>query len=638
MLVDLRADIYQLGCVAYEMLTGAPPFAGTRVFDILTKQVSEAPAPLPTRRPGVPLWMESGVARMLAKDPANRFATMTRMVEALRRGLETGEVMEDEIARRRESIPPPSVSRVMAKLGMQDGSGPVVTAPVASAPVASSPPAGAVPAPVPVKPFDGKSTQLGTAAAPAPVAKVESAPAPNPMVQTQLGRPAIDPVPLSPAMTAQLPAMEPRKRTGTPKIGVPIMPAAPRELDRDASDDDTQAPVAGTIEDAVPRPRRSTAETSARTSRPMAQTTARTRRPTDDPASSHGTTRKRPPTKDPLTESQVWFDSGDGSHDEEPDSSRVQRAHKTISPSVTDLEYAEPPKRRLGLYAAIGAVLLTGTALAFTLGGGSSANKPVAPPAPAPIAAIVPADAAPSTVIEPAAIIPDAAAPVAVVPVTPVPVPVTPVGPVAVAATGGPAHRPTGSTPAVTPPPTGRVPTIDDDPAGRRPLGLGGPVTAPPPTKGSGASRGISGADGPVDPYAPVDAPADAPGDRKAEFYANLGSQQLGSGDTVAAAASFKRATELDPKNITAITGLGEIALRQGLFGDAIAHLKQAARLAPKSSRVFTLLGEAYMNSGNSAQAVANFKKALQLDPDNARARDGFSEASARVPPPTDEN
>ncbi len=644
--IDLRADIYQLGCVAYEMLTGAPPFSGTRVFDILTKQVSEAPAPLPTRRPGVPLWMESGVARMLAKDPANRFATMTRMVEALRRGLETGEVMEDEIARRRESIPPPSVSRVMAKLGMQDGSGPVAAAtPVApaSAPVVSPPPAGAVPAPVPVKPFDGKATQLGTPAVPAAVAKVESAPAappaPNPMVQTQLGRPAIDPVPLSPAMTAQLPAMEPRKRTGTPKIGVPIVPAARRELDRDAGDDDTQAPVAGTIEDAVPRPRRSTAEPSARTSRPIAQTTARTRRPTDDPESSHSTTRKRPPTKDPLTESQVWFDSGDGSHDEEPDSSRVQRARKTISPSVTDLEYAETPRRRIGLYAAIGAVLLTGTALAFTLGGGSSADKPASPPTPAPVAVVAPVDAAPSTVIEPAAIVPDAAAAVAVapVPVTPIaPVPVTPTGPVAIAPTGGPAHRPTGTTPAVTP--TGRVPTVDDDPAGRRPLGLGGPITAPPPGKGSGAGRGISGADGPVDPYAPADAPSDAPGDKKAEFYANLGSQQFGSGDTAAAAASFKRATELDPKNITAITGLGEIALRQGLFGDAIAHLNQAARLAPKSSRVFTLLGEAYMNSGNSAQAVANFKKALQLDPDNARARDGFSEASARVPPPTDEN
>jgi Tfp pilus assembly protein PilF len=150
----------------------------------------------------------------------------------------------------------------------------------------------------------------------------------------------------------------------------------------------------------------------------------------------------------------------------------------------------------------------------------------------------------------------------------------------------------------------------------------------------------VSGADGPQDPYSAGDATNpgdDAAPEKKAEFYANLGAQQLGNGDTAGAAANFKKALELDSKNVNAVIGMGEIALRQGLFGDAIAHLKKAARLAPKSSRVFTLLGEAYLNSGQNAVAAENFKKALQLDPDNARARDGYNEASSRVPPATDD-
>ena len=71
--IDRRADIYQLGCVAYEMLTGSTPFTGSRVFDILTKQVTEIPAPRHARR--ACRCVEAAVTKMLAKDPRNRCPT-----------------------------------------------------------------------------------------------------------------------------------------------------------------------------------------------------------------------------------------------------------------------------------------------------------------------------------------------------------------------------------------------------------------------------------------------------------------------------------------------------------------------------------------------------------------------------------
>jgi len=125
---------------------------------------------------------------------------------------------------------------------------------------------------------------------------------------------------------------------------------------------------------------------------------------------------------------------------------------------------------------------------------------------------------------------------------------------------------------------------------------------------------------------------------RHFRFVAARGSDLDFNGEPHFAHGEVQKAAQLDPKNVAAAMGMGEIALRQGLFGDAISHLKRAAKLSPKNSKVYTLLGEAYLNSGQNSIAADNFKKALQLDPDNTRAREGYNDASSKVPPPSDDD
>ncbi|HUF36801.1 MAG TPA: protein kinase, partial [Gemmatimonadales bacterium] len=93
--ITARSDVYALGAVLYEMLTGEPPFTGNTAQAVVARVLTESPRSLGTQRHTIPRNVEAAVLTALEKLPADRFATAAEFADAVDYAHERGVIHRD---------------------------------------------------------------------------------------------------------------------------------------------------------------------------------------------------------------------------------------------------------------------------------------------------------------------------------------------------------------------------------------------------------------------------------------------------------------------------------------------------------------------------------------------------------------